>query len=516
MAAQCRSFFDDVEKELECCVCQEQFDENNEPKILKCLHTFCKSCLERWLRQQGGKQLSCPTCRQITECPNNNINSLPSNLFYKQMVGIVEAYRGKGREDSPQCGNCDQRRSLKFYCSDCNCFLCEECSTAHKKLKVLSGHHVKEIGNFVSSDAQDYARKLNVCKEHKDQVRFYCDQCVACICRDCAILEHRDHNFVSIDKGLDKKRSEIETKMGDVLENGSRLRKEKEFLKAQRLRMSESIEKAKKEVHRVAERNIALIRQHESRVTEQPINQKDVFEAEFSNAVFRMDERLTDVESGLEFCDEILRRNNLPEILNVEEILEQRFKELSKPSDISMKLNYSVFKYVPNDYTSIGKSPGKLLKSKTVPSLSEAEGKGLTEGTQGEDCAFKVITKDLQGKNSHSEIDEVFVDIKSTQTGTSLKVNIIDSNDGCYKVSYQPETAGDFVVSVNVDGEAIKKSPFQLKVREQPTRRKKHGKSTASTGNGTTYYQLIECLSPFVTSVKTYTSVAIFLCPSFP
>ena len=109
-----------------------------------------------------------------------------------------------------------------------------------------------------------------------------------------------------------------------------------------------------------------------------------------------------------------------------------------------------------------------------------------------------------------------FVDIKSTQTGTSLKVNIIDSNDGCYKVSYQPETAGDFVVSVNVDGEAIKKSPFQLKVREQPTRRKKHGKSTASTGNGTTYYQLIECLSPFVTSVKTYTSVAIFLCPSFP
>ena len=336
--------------------------------------------------------MSCPTCRQITECPNNNINSLPSNLFYKQMVGIVEAYRGKGREDSPQCGNCDQRRSLKFYCSDCNCFLCEECSMAHKKLKVLSGHHVKEIGNFVSSDAQDYARKLNVCKEHKDQVRFYCDQCATCICRDCAILEHRDHNFASIDKGLDRRRSKIETKMGDVLANGSRLRKKKEFLEAQRVRMNKSIEKAKDEVHRVAERNIALIRQHESSVTEQLINQKDVFEAEFSNAVFRMDEKLTDIESGLEFCNDILRRNNLSEILNVEEILEQRFKELSKPSDVNMKLNYYVFKYVPNDFTSTNESPGELLKSKTVPLLSEAEGKGLTEGTQGEDCAFKVIT----------------------------------------------------------------------------------------------------------------------------
>ena len=406
--------------------------------------------------------MSCPTCRQITECPNNNINSLPSNLFYKQMVGIVEAYRGKGREDLPQCGNCNQRRSLKFYCSDCNCFLCEECSMAHKKLKVLSGHHVKEIGNFVSSDAQDYARKLNVCKEHKEKVRFYCDQCVTCICRDCAILEHRDHNFVSIDKGLDKKRSEIEAKMGDVLANGSKLRKEKEFQNAQRVRMSKSIEKAKDEVHRVAERNIALIRQHESSVTEQLISQKDVFEAEFSNAVFRMDERLTEIESGLEFCNDILRRNNLPEILNVEEILEQRFKELSKPSDVNMELNYFEVKYVPNDFSSVKESLGKLFKTKTVPSLSEAEGKGLTEGSQGENCTFTVITKDSRGNRTYSAIDEVIVDIKSPKSGAALKVNIRDSHDGCYEVTYRPETTGEFNMSITIAGEAIRGSPFRI------------------------------------------------------
>jgi len=97
--AQSRSFFDDVQRELECSVCQEQFSESNEPKILKCLHAFCKSCLEAWLRQQGGGALSCPTCRQITECSSNNISSLPSNLFYRQMVDIVKAYSGQGQED---------------------------------------------------------------------------------------------------------------------------------------------------------------------------------------------------------------------------------------------------------------------------------------------------------------------------------------------------------------------------------------------------------------------------------
>ena len=101
-----KSFFDEVKKEVECSVCQEQFNEIKEPKMLKCLHTFCKTCLERWLQQQREEKLSCPTCRHITECPNNDINSLRSNLFCKHLVEIVEAYSERGQEDSSQCGNC--------------------------------------------------------------------------------------------------------------------------------------------------------------------------------------------------------------------------------------------------------------------------------------------------------------------------------------------------------------------------------------------------------------------------
>ena len=110
--AQSKSFFDDVKKELECPVCQEHFTQINEPKILKCLHTFCKTCLEAWVRQHREGQLSCPTCRQITECSNSDINSLPSNLFYKQMVEIVEAYSGRGEEDLTHCGSCDEKKAL--------------------------------------------------------------------------------------------------------------------------------------------------------------------------------------------------------------------------------------------------------------------------------------------------------------------------------------------------------------------------------------------------------------------
>ena len=304
--AQSRSFYNEVKRELECSVCQEQFSETNEPKILKCLHTFCKSCLEAWLRQQGGGALNCPTCRQITECPSNNISSLPSNLFCKQMVDIVEAYSGQGHEDPPHCGNCDERKSLKFYCADCNNFLCEECAGAHKEMKVLSGHQVKEIGKFKPSDARDYARRANVCKKHNDEVRFYCEQCVICICRDCAILDHRDHSIVSLDNGLQKKKPENENKMQEVQANIPRLRSEKESLEKRRIRMNKSVEQATEEIHTTAKRNTELIRQHElAIVSERLMKQKKTFEAAFSNTITGLDEKLVDERSARLTNDEL-------------------------------------------------------------------------------------------------------------------------------------------------------------------------------------------------------------------
>ena len=477
--AQSKTFFEDVKRELECSVCQEQFSKIKEPKILKCLHTFCKNCLEGWLRQQREGELSCPTCRHITECPNNNINSLPSNLFCKQLVEILEAYSGQGQEDSPHCGICDERKSLKFYCSHCNCFLCEDCSGAHKKGKIFRGHQVKEIGNFESSDVQDYARRANVCKKHKDELRYYCEKCKICICRDCAILEHRDdkdHNIISFEKGLECKKSDITNKMQEVEAISSLLRDQKESLETRRVRGDNSIVQATNQVHRVAEHCISLIRQHEAAVTEELLEQKANFQAEFSTQMTVLDERLMEIDSSLEFSKDVLERSNLPEILNVEETLERRFQELLATPTFPVKLNYSEVKYVPSDTSSMKNALGRLFLTNTEPSFSITQGSGLTEGLQGEDCNFTIITRDSQGQTTYSEIDKVDVDIQSLQTGGITKPSITDSKDGCYKVTYKPEAVGEYNVCIKVGGEAITGSPFQLKVKEtmsKPKARKK-------------------------------------------
>ena len=140
-----------------------------------------------------------------------------------------------------------------------------------------------------------------------------------------------------------------------------------------------------------------------------------------------------------------------------------------EPSAFSVKVNYSAVKYVSNDMSSLRDSPGKLITTNTEPSSTMVNGMGLTEGVQGENCTFAVITKDSQGNKTYSEIDRLEVCIQSTQTRENVKVDITDSKDGCYK----PEATGEFTLHITVAGEAIKGIPFQLKVKEgkEKTRR---------------------------------------------
>ena len=463
--AQAKSFFDDVKKEIECPVCQEQFGANKQPKILKCLHTFCKSCLDGWLRQHRTGALSCPTCRTVTECPNSDIDSLPSNLFYKQMVEIVEAYTGQ--EESSCCGKCDEQKSLRFYCCNCNCLLCEECAALHKKWKDFRGHQLKEIGQLESSDVEDYSRKTNVCKDHDDEFRFFCDACQICICRDCAILDHDDHKKISLEKGLENKTTEIENKIREVQENGSHLRNKKESLEKRRIKVMNSFERATNGVGMVAEQWITFIRKHQADKTETLMKQKDAFEAEFSNQMSSLDGRVVEIESSLNFGEVILSRRILPEILNIEEMLKNRLQELSVTFEPTLVFPEVV--YSSNDFTCLKDGPGKLIRTVTEPTVSVAEGRGLNEAVEGEESTFTVITKDMKGQVVYSEIDQVNVEIISINTIGLLKASVTDSKNGRYQIKYRSETADDFKISVTVRGESINDSPFRLQVKKKET-----------------------------------------------
>ena len=55
----------EVTERLTCAVCMEHF---KEPKVLPCLHTYCKECLEKLVKKQRYDHvITCPECRKASK-----------------------------------------------------------------------------------------------------------------------------------------------------------------------------------------------------------------------------------------------------------------------------------------------------------------------------------------------------------------------------------------------------------------------------------------------------------------
>ena len=76
------------EENFECPICMEIFVD---PRVLSCLHSYCKQCAQRLVKQEGDRHvISCPNCRKDTEVSILNLKG--SRYFAKcneQETGVT-------------------------------------------------------------------------------------------------------------------------------------------------------------------------------------------------------------------------------------------------------------------------------------------------------------------------------------------------------------------------------------------------------------------------------------------
>ncbi|MCG8623704.1 MAG: hypothetical protein MJE68_17135, partial [Proteobacteria bacterium] len=71
-STQNQSLAEGVDKELTCSICLSRY---NQPKILPCLHSYCKGCLEVMLKKsREEKKITCPQCKVVHELPPEGID----------------------------------------------------------------------------------------------------------------------------------------------------------------------------------------------------------------------------------------------------------------------------------------------------------------------------------------------------------------------------------------------------------------------------------------------------------
>ncbi|KAJ8017714.1 E3 ubiquitin-protein ligase TRIM56 [Holothuria leucospilota] len=232
-----------------CSICLEQL---KEPKLLPCLHRYCKRCLKSLIKGTYDV-IKCPECRQETHIPTNGVEGFKTDFYSKNLVEYVQIQQSLKSDEIRECYSCLKHVRVAAYCFKCNDFLCKDCHNFHVTNKTLKEHqkHTLSLEDIeaknITIEKLASMRHAPRCHIHLEEIaKLYCETCVNLpICVACVHGEHKGHNLHEV-KALAKLKREKLTQKLKTLEE---INKDKSVIAPRRAKenlvLNVSIEKEK-------------------------------------------------------------------------------------------------------------------------------------------------------------------------------------------------------------------------------------------------------------------------------
>lgn len=183
-----------------CYQCKEIYDD---PRLLSCLHSFCRKCLPSLTTQVGSTAvLCCPKCRSITPIPSDGLDSIQVNLYLEHESTIERFVAKMTGESKPRCEECsrDPARETVSFCCTCISFLCELCHAQHVVSRKSHLHHKVLVideggGANIRAKLRQFLTFLpTTCPIHvRQEIAFFCKECEVLLCVQCALTKHPGH-----------------------------------------------------------------------------------------------------------------------------------------------------------------------------------------------------------------------------------------------------------------------------------------------------------------------------------
>ncbi|KYO22061.1 tripartite motif-containing protein 66 isoform B [Alligator mississippiensis] len=238
-----------------CLVCKWEL-KGRDPRLLPCLHSFCKDCLpdliqgyrytptEKEILYEG--ILSCPVCKQ--PCFAKDV---AENYFLKDFPTANPAM-------ARSCSVCKEKRPAHSLCTTCNKWLCSSCTEEHRHGKETGDHflsvslkscsglhfhketvhsaaqrpssHLSSTMAFDISSARDEvflkrgteggASEFTLCcpMHSQEPLKLFCETCDVLTCRSCLLTEHKEHRFKHLEEALQNQRVILENVTAKVEE----------------------------------------------------------------------------------------------------------------------------------------------------------------------------------------------------------------------------------------------------------------------------------------------------------
>ena len=453
---------EELGEEITCPICHGHFQD---PKILPCLHYYCKECIQQLAARK--RPFPCPECRQDTLLPQNDPDRLPTPFFVnrmKELHGKMEKAHGKVEA---ACEMCSKSKAIAF-CRQCTDFICSECVKSHETLKVFRGHKVVTLEELKQGGAKEIPLKEGppmMCPEHEEQMKIFCFDCNCLICRDCIIYDHSDHKHEFVKKLAPQCMEKLTESLTPLRKIQADIRAATKEVEAVEKEVSDQHIAVSKTIDRSFEQLFEILKQRK----QQLLKKASEMTQEKLGALTVQKKGLVESQSLSEFVERSLENATDEELMSMHQQVLTRVQEGCRKYeqvDLEPATVPNIAVEVPTNC--IPATLGKVYHLVLDPTKCTADGPGVKVAEVDKQTHVTIHTRYTDGTNCRGK-QRVEAGLKSHVDSSVIQAAVVEKGRGVYEATYTPKIRGRHTLSIKVNGKEIGGSPFQVFVKIHPT-----------------------------------------------
>ena len=464
---------EELESEITCPICQEHY---TEPKILPCLHYYCKKCiLKLALRTQSGKSFHCPECRCEATLPEGGVDNLKTAFFVNRLKSkVTNLQRAHGKVEV-KCELCTKSPpTAKAFCRQCARFICNECVQIHSNLQVFLTHEIASLEDLKHGRAKPIAVKeppTSKCEVHEEPFIIYCYDCSCLICQHCTLKDHLGHNYEFTKKAAPGTKVKLLEDIQPLIDLQDQVIKAEKKIHASTLEIEAqkqasigNLHTSFKELHNILERRKQELVEDATTIAQQKLQKLSQQEKTLS----LVSAELQNVVDYAERCVSLSTDNELVSMdTEIRKTIQQKIQEHSKSgrslepveeADLAVEVTCAealqqLCLTQANITTAV--DPAKCTVDLTAPA------------EVGKPYVRTLTTRLSIGKPNNRKC-KVTCHIKSLYNGVTTDCVINKDGPGRYSIRYTPTVRGRHELTVLIYGHNVAGSPFPVYVSIHP------------------------------------------------
>lgn len=117
-----------------------------------------------------------------------------------------------------KCSSCTDDAVATSWCVECAEYICDSCVQAHQRLKITKDHTIKTKEEaLVDNQSSTSEEKTLMCNIHlQEKLSLFCETCDKLTCRDCQLVDHRDHKYKFVNEMASNTRECLDQLLNEI------------------------------------------------------------------------------------------------------------------------------------------------------------------------------------------------------------------------------------------------------------------------------------------------------------